>query len=109
MAKKKQKASARGKRYSAKEKAAILTFVDKHNAQNGRGGAAAASRKYDVSQLTIGNWLKEAGSPSPKRKKSNVDIEKTLKRLGELHKEMAKTEQALDKLRKEYADLRAKL
>ncbi len=73
------------------------------------GGAAAASRKYDVSQLTIGNWLKEAGSPSPKRKKSNVDIEKTLKRLGELHKEMAKTEQALDKLRKEYADLRAKL
>lgn len=108
MAKKKQE-SARGKRYSPAERVKILTFVDKHNATNGRGGAAAASRKFDVSQLTIGNWLRAAGSPSPKRKKKNVDIEKTLKRLGELHKEMASTEEELDKLRKEYAGLKMDL
>ena len=101
--------STRGKRYSSLERVKILTFVDKYNATNGRGGAAAASRKYDVSQLTIGNWLKAAGSPSPKRKKSNVDIEKSLKRLGELHKLMANLEGELDKLRKEYAELKMAL
>lgn len=101
--------SARGKRYSASERVKILSFVDTYNATNGRGGAAAASRKFDVSQLTIGNWLRAAGSPSPKRKKSNVDIDKTLERLSELHKLMAKTEEELDKQRKEYAALKMNL
>ncbi len=103
---KKTQDTGRGKRYSAVERVKILTFVDKYNATNGRGGAAAASRKYDVSQLTIGNWLKTAGSPSPKRKKSNIDIDKTLKRISELHKLMAKTEAQLDKQRREYAELK---
>jgi hypothetical protein len=106
---KKIQESARGKRYSSTERVKILTFVDKHNARNGRGGAAAASRKYDISQLTIGNWLRAAGSPSPKRKKSNVDIDKTLIRLSELHKLMANTEEDLDKQRKEYAELKMAL
>ncbi len=101
--------STRGKRYTAKQKADILTFVDKHNALNGRGGAAEASRKFDVSQLTIGNWQKEAGSPSPKRKKSTGDVNKAIKRLGEIHKEMATIESELDKLRKEYAKLKASI
>lgn len=100
---------SRGKRYSTKEKAEILTFVDKHNAANGRGGAAAASRHYKVSQLTIGNWLKEAGSPAPRRKKSSADISQTLVRLGKIHKTMAKVEEELDGLRKEYAALKALL
>ncbi|MFT6793381.1 MAG: hypothetical protein ACJAR1_001377 [Rubritalea sp.] len=106
---KKTQESARGKRYSSTERVNILTFVDKYNARNGRGGAAAASRKYDISQLTIGNWLRAAGSPSPKRKKSNVDIDKTLIRLSELHKLMANTEEELDKQRKEYAELKMAL
>jgi len=101
--------STRGKRYSSIEKVKILTFVDKHNAAYGRGGAAAASRKFNVSQLTIGNWLRDAGSPSPRRKKSNVNVDKALSRLGELHKLMAKHESELDKLRKEYAELKMEL
>ncbi len=101
--------STRGKRYSTIEKVKILTFVDKHNAAYGRGGAAAASRKFDISQLTIGNWLRAAGSPSPSRKKSNIDVDQALKRLGELHKLMAKHESELDKLRKEYAELKMEI
>jgi len=109
MAKTKKKSESRGKRYSQKEKAEILTFVDQHNAENGRGGAAAASRNFSVSQLTIGNWLKDAGSPSPRRKRSDADISKVLVKLGEIHKAMAKQEEVLDKLRKEYAALKSKL
>ena len=103
------KAQNRGKRYSNTEKAEILTFVDKHNAEKGRGGAATASRKYKVSQLTIGNWLKEAGSPSPSRKTKTGDISKVLKRLGDIHKKMAKVEEELGTLRKEYATLKGQL
>jgi len=106
---KKKSDSGRGKRYDSAERVKILTFVDNYNATNGRGGAAAASRKYDVTQLTIGNWLRAAGSPSPKRKKTNVDIDKALKRLSELHRLMAKTEEELDKQRKEYAELKMSL
>lgn len=109
MAKATENNVGRGKRYSTKEKAEILTFVDRHNAENGRGGAAAAARTYNVSQLTIGNWLKDAGSPSPRRKKTDADISKVLKKLGDIHKAMAKQEEELDKLRKEYASLKAKL
>lgn len=105
----KKKESTRGKRYSSAERMKILNFVEQHNAKNGRGGAAAASRKYDISQLTIGNWLKAAGAPSPKRKKSNIDIDKTLVRLGQLHKSMDKAEQELNELRKEYASLKSSL
>ena len=102
-------AQSRGKRYSNTEKAEILTFVDKHNAEKGRGGAAAASREYKVSQLTIGNWLKEAGSPSPRRKTKTGDISKVLKRLGDIHKKMAAVEEELGTLRKEYAALKGQL
>lgn len=109
MAKKTTKQQGRGKRYSKSEKAEILIFVDKHNAEKGRGGAAAASRQFKVSQLTIGNWLKEAGSPSPRRKSKSGDITKVLKRLGEIHKKMAKVEEELGSLRKEYAALKGQL
>lgn len=109
MAKNTTESRGRGKRYSNEEKAEILTFVDTHNAEKGRGGAAEASRKFNVSQLTIGNWLKEAGSPSPRRKSTSSDISKVLKRLGEVHKKMAKVEEELDGLRKEYASLKGML
>jgi len=99
----------RGKRYSSTEKAEILTFVDTHNAENGRGGAAAASRKFSVSQLTVGNWIKQAGSPAPGRKTESADISKVLKRIGDVHRKMSKVESELDELRKEYASLKGQL
>lgn len=105
----KKKQSTRGKRYSSTERINILSFVEEYNAKNGRGGAAAASRKYDISQLTIGNWLKATGAPSPRLKKSDIDIDKTLTRLGQLHKSMAKAEKEFNALRKEYAALKSTL
>jgi len=117
MAKKKQaakkkpvvKESGRGKRYTPKQKAGVLIFVDKHNAKHGRGGAAAASRKYGISQLTISKWMKESGAPSPSRKTSVVDFDKVLQRIGQVHREIAAKQSELDKLRKEYAELKAQL
>lgn len=56
------KKSSKGKRYTDTEKQKIIDFVTAHNSAKGRGGAAAASRKFKVSQLTIGNWLKKSGA-----------------------------------------------
>ena len=100
--------STRGKRYSSKQRAAILVFVDKHNAKNGRGGAAAAARKFAITQLTISKWMKETGAPAPTRKNS-TDFNKTINRIAEVHKEMASFQDKLDKLRKEYVELKAAL
>jgi len=102
------KASARGTRYSTKEKANILLFVDKFNAKNGRGGAAEAARKFGITQLTISKWMKETGAPAPKRK-SSIDFDKTVKRLTDIHKEMASLQSKLDDLRKEYVELKGSL
>ena len=100
----------RGKRYTSAEKAEILTFVDQHNAENkGRGGAAAASRKFKVSQLTISNWLRDAGGKSSSSRAKNADISAILKKLGDVHKKMAKVEDELSALRKEYAALKSQL
>jgi hypothetical protein len=56
-----KKASSKGKRYSAKQKQEVIDFVTSHNEKHGRGGATAASKKFSVSPLTVGNWLKSAG------------------------------------------------
>ncbi|MFC7338682.1 hypothetical protein ACFQY0_15915 [Haloferula chungangensis] len=52
------KKSTKGKRYTDEEKQEIIDFVNEYNAANGRGGAANASKKFGVSQLTVGAWLK---------------------------------------------------
>lgn len=58
----------KGKRYSDAQKQEVVSFVEKHNEDNGRGGQSAASAKFGVSQLTIAGWLKNAGSPSASKK-----------------------------------------
>lgn len=60
-----------GKRYSDAEKAEIIDFVNEVNAaKNGRGGPSAAARKYGVSPISIGNWMKSTKTPNgPKGKK----------------------------------------
>ncbi|HVJ44762.1 MAG TPA: HAD-IB family phosphatase, partial [Luteolibacter sp.] len=56
------KKTSKGKRYSAEEKGDIVAFVEKHNAENGRGGQSAAAKKFGISQLTIASWLKSGGA-----------------------------------------------
>jgi transposase-like protein len=63
------KKSKKGKRYSAEEKQAIIDFVNEYNAAKGRGGAANASKKFGVSQLTVGSWLKSGKGGAKKKVK----------------------------------------
>jgi hypothetical protein len=60
--------TSKGKRYSAEEKQAVVDFVNKYNAEKGRGGQAAASKEFSISQLSIAGWLKASGSAPVKAK-----------------------------------------
>lgn len=58
MSAKPKKAASKGKRYTDTEKQVIVSYVNDFNAKNGRGGQAAAVKKFGVTALTITGWLK---------------------------------------------------
>ena len=72
------KKSKKGKRYTDEEKQVIIDFVNDYNTANGRGGAANASKKFGVSQLTVGSWLKK-GKGGAKKKVKAVAVKKATK------------------------------
>ena len=100
---------AKGKRYTEKEKARILSHVDKVNATKGRGGITAASEKYGVTPLTISNWLKKVGGGGLPRRRASGDFSDNLRRLADLHEAIAKKEAELTQLHREYNNLKKKL
>ena len=63
------KKKTKGKRYSDSEKKKIIAFVEKVNAEKGRGGVTAAAKKYKVSPLSISNWIKGSGVTAVPRKR----------------------------------------
>ena len=67
MAKKK---TTKGKRYTPEEKQEVLDYVDSVDSEKGRGGVAAAQRKFGITALTITNWKKKAsgGVSTPSKK-----------------------------------------
>ena len=99
---------AKGKRYSASEKAKVLATVEKVNAEKGRGGITAAAAKYGVTPLTISSWLRSAGISTRGGGKSQAGPE-VFRRLAELHETIIRTEEELSKLQQEYAGLKRKL
>ena len=123
-AKSTDKAKSTGKRYSQTERNKILGHVKGVNEARGRGGVAAAVRKFGVSALTINKWLQaaEPGAPSKRpgrppgrpagrpagRPKSNTasNTAKTLKRLAHLDGQITKHETELISLRKEFKKLK---
>lgn len=74
-----KKESTKGKRYSASQKKEVVDFVEKYNADNGRGGQSAAAAKFGVSQLTISSWLKSSGAPALKKGAKGVKGAKAAK------------------------------
>jgi len=99
---------AKGKRYSAAEKAKVLAMVEKVNAEKGRGGITAAAEKFGVTPLTISAWLRNAGISTRGAGKSQAGPE-VFRRLAELHETILRTEEELANLKQEYAALKRKL
>ncbi len=57
-----------GTRYTDEQKQEVTDFVVAYNAANGgRGGPSNAAKKFNVSVLTVGAWLKRAGLKDSKK------------------------------------------
>lgn len=112
MAKKK---TTKGKRYTAEEKQEVIDYVASIDSEKGRGGVAAAQRKFGITSLTITNWKKRAnGDAGSTKKGASVSRGATaqsrvLHRLGEILDEIANKETELESLKKEYAKLKKKV
>lgn len=66
MAAKKKIKGNTGNRYTGVERRRILDFIEKYDVKHGRGGTAAAVRKFGIPQLTIYRWRKAEGAVVPK-------------------------------------------
>lgn len=53
------------KRYDQKTKDEVVAFISEFNDENGRGGQAAAAKKYNLNPITIKSWLQKAGVKTP--------------------------------------------
>lgn len=107
-------------RYSAETKAEVVQFVLDHNKTNNRGGQAAAVAKFGISQLTIGSWLKKAGSTSKIPRKGRGEAKSargttrnkprsSVNTTSGLLTRMIELQQKIDALTQEYAALKARL
>ncbi len=122
------KAKKTRKRYSSDEKKEIIAFVEKHDAENGRGGKSAAVSKYGISPISLSVWIKSAGGPVSSgtkrgRKAGSKNVAKTVKvaaakggslagKLNELTAlagQIDKAESDLGKLRAKFDILKAAL
>lgn len=105
--------AAKGRRYSNKEKAEIIAFVDKVNADKGRGGQSAASKKYKISPLTISSWIRAgAGSSAPVSVGGAVatgPIGRKLTQLQALHDQIERSEREIAKLKNQFNALKSAL
>ena len=61
-------ASKTSMRYPDEFKKEVVDFVNSYNETNGRGGQNQATKKFNVSVLTVSSWLKAAGVKGPGRK-----------------------------------------
>lgn len=100
------------KRYTEEQKTEILAFVEKFNADNGRGGQTAAVKKFGVTPLTLSAWAKKSGKKSKKAAKTVKKFRnpaKLIERLRVVSSEIAKAEKSLSKLQAEAKDLRKEI
>jgi transposase-like protein len=106
----KKKDVVRGKRYTAEEKAKIVSFVEDYNTSNGRGGQSAASKKFGVSQLTVSTWLKNAGGGGSSSKSGGKgSMQNKLSTMLTLGQEIAKLDRELSSKRSKFEALKASL
>ena len=97
------------KRYTEEQKAEIFSFIEKFNAENGRGGQTAAVKKFKVTPMTLSAWNKKSGKKAKKAPKKMRNPSKLWDRLNTVKSEIAKAEKQLKKLNVEAKELRKEI
>lgn len=92
-----------GTRYTDEQKKVVLDYVAAVNASKGRGGMSAAAKKFKITPLTIGVWVRKygqvGGTVTKAPKAASVAAGVSAKVIAKLQSQMAKTEAALAKVK----------
>lgn len=110
-------------RYSEELRNEVLQFIKEYNAANKRGGQKAAAEKYNITQITLSNWMKKdrlssKRKPTGKRSSSKVlsrpsaEYASLFSKLAEIHSQIAileKQTERLEALRAEAIELQRTL
>jgi transposase-like protein len=86
--------------FTLQQKAAVLAFVRQINAKQGEGGHLAAARKFNLSPLTISQWMKKTTADGVESHPSTTGS--ALERMRLLLAEMGRLERHLSRLRAEF-------
>jgi hypothetical protein len=95
------------KRYTEEQRTEILAFIEKFNAENGRGGQTAAVKKYKVTPLTLSAWSKKTGKKPKKAGKTVKKFRNPAKLIDRL--KVVSSEKSLEKLQAEAKELRKEI
>ena len=98
-----------GKRYTEEQKEKILAFVDEVNEAKGRGGPAAAKKKFGISPITLTSWQKKRKGGNLRPSKSEKPQKNPLRRMADILEEIQAAETQIQTLQSEYAKLRKKI
>jgi transposase-like protein len=99
----KSAADPRARRYSMAERAEVLDYIAKVNAEHGGGGRAAAKRKYGIAQLTLTSWMRDQriGYASAKVTRTLAAMTPLAERIDALEKQLARLRAEVDRLKAE--------
>lgn len=109
-------------RYTEEQKKEVLNFIKQYNADNKRGGQKVAAEKYNITQITLSNWMKKE-KQAPKRRNSSprkttsaprpsAEYATIFSKLADIHSQIAileKQVERLDALRQEASDLQSSI
>jgi hypothetical protein len=106
------------KRYSKQEVQDVLEFVQAYNQENGRGGKAAAAKKFGVNTNSIRNWQAASDEPKVAHARARKPRAAQANGLGapvaqesnlQILEKMIQIQKSIEGLKAEFADLRSKL
>ena len=98
-----------GKRYTEEQKEKILAFVDEVNETKGRGGPAAAKKKFGISPITLTSWQAKRKGGTSRANKSGNSKNNPFRRMADILDKIAAAETEIKALQGEYAKLRKKI
>lgn len=92
----KQKQGFTGNRYTPEQKKKVTAFVQEYDSKHGRGGIAAAQRRFKVSYIALRNWLL-GNHPLKNKTQGFVPV---LDRVASLKSQMRDLEKEIRRLRR---------
>ena len=107
-----QSENKKARRYSPEERQKIVGFMERYNADNGRGGQKEAVKRFGVSALTLIQWARKSAGEKAGAPTDGGDGKPYVTKVRELSKlanRIERQEQEIATLKAKFSILKATL